>query len=454
MRAATPEQQRGAVTLVGALFLIVVVIALLGIVQRMAASDISDTGLHNDGIEALFLAEAGLERTAWRYAGGTACAGLAGDTDSIGRGDFLVLASSLVGTLCQVRVEGRVTSTTVENTARRLLEGEFLLTVGFSGWAVGKGNKGNAGLAAWDGSSWTQPGPYPGVSDKDLYDLHCVTANDCWTVGEDDNGANINHWNGSSWTRIAAASLPDKKLFDIHCVATDDCWAVGEEDNGANISHWDGSSWTRVAAPAVPEEDLFSVSCLTSNDCWAVGKEDGSPNIIHWDGSSWTSAATPAKPKKDLLSVYCVVSDDCWAVGKQDKGENILHWDGSNWSRAGPYGGAPNKDLNSVHCVASDDCWAVGKQDKGENIIHWDGSSWSRFGPYSGIPNEDLNGIHMVSATEGYATGKDGLFAVWDGSTWSNQASPTGKDIFAIAFPDGGGGGGGVQLVRWTEVIQ
>ncbi|NNG13399.1 MAG: hypothetical protein HKM88_09140, partial [Halobacteria archaeon] len=112
--------------------------------------------------------------------------------------------------------------------------------------------------------------------------------------------------------------------------------------------------------------------------------------------------------------------------------------------------------LTSVHCVASNDCWAVGKKDGEETIIHWDGGSWSRFGPYGGIPNEDLNGIHMVSATEGYATGKDGIFAVWDGSTWSNQASPTGKDIFAIAFPDGGGGGGGggVQLVRWTEVIQ
>ena len=304
MRAATPEQQRGAVTLVGALFLIVVVIALLGIVQRMAASDISDTGLHNDGIEALFLAEAGLERTAWRYAGGTACDALAGDTDSIGRGDFLVISSGLAGTLCQVRVEGRVTSTSVDNTARRSLEAGFSKS-GFSGWAVGDISGGMAGLYGWDGSSWIHQGPFPGVPAENLNSVHCGSATHCWAVGDASNGlANINHWDGTTWTNLSTAGLANKRLNSVHCVSTDDCWAVGQRNGkAANINHWDGSNWTSIAAPALPGEDLNSIYCMASNDCWAVGNGKKAANINHWDGSDWSNISTPGVPDEDLNSV-------------------------------------------------------------------------------------------------------------------------------------------------------
>jgi hypothetical protein len=209
-------------TLISALILIVIVIALLGTVQRMAASDISDTALHTDGIEALFLAETGLERAAWRYAGGTPCAGLAGDTDTVGRGDFLVDAAALVGNLCRVRVSGSVTSTTVDNMAWRTVEGAFS-RAGFSGWAVGDLAGVVAVLLAWDGSSWVQPGPYLAVPPANLNDVFCVTGSDCWAVGDNFNGAaNINHWDGTTWSNIAAPALPGKHLNSVYCVATDD----------------------------------------------------------------------------------------------------------------------------------------------------------------------------------------------------------------------------------------
>ncbi|MGB5338318.1 MAG: hypothetical protein WBO06_04400 [Gammaproteobacteria bacterium] len=370
MSAASLHHQRGAVTLIGALFLIITLVVLLGAVQRMAATDIIDSALGNDGVEALYIAETGLERAAWRYAGGTSCPLLAGETAPVARGSFQILSAALAGTLCQVRVQGSVITTTAADATRRTVEAEFLLqTGGFGGWAVGEKDGGEAGIASWDGSSWSQPGPYTGVPDKKLFGVSCVAIDDCWAVGEDEGGELIIHWDGSSWSRAGPyGGIPDKKLFSVQCITSDDCWAVGEKDGGdANINHWDGSSWSSVAAPAVPDKDLTSVHCVASNDCWAVGKKDGGDaNINHWDGSNWSSVTAPA------------------------------------------------------------------------------------------VPDEDLNGIHMVSATEGYVTGKDGTFAVWDGSTWTSQASPTGKDLYAIAFVPGGGGGGsgGVQLVRWTEVIQ
>ncbi len=140
MKPVSPRHQRGAVTLLGALFLIIVIIVLLNSVQRMAASDITDTALHNDSVEALFIAESGLERASWRYANGTACAALTGDSANTGRGNFQVISATLSGSLCVVRVRGNVITTTASNTVSRTIDGS--LTAGGSGgssWAVGQG---------------------------------------------------------------------------------------------------------------------------------------------------------------------------------------------------------------------------------------------------------------------------------------------------------------------------
>ena len=69
MRRRPRRRQRGAVTLLGAVFLITVVAALLAAAQRMAGSGVIDSALLRDGIQALFVAESGLERAAWRLDG-------------------------------------------------------------------------------------------------------------------------------------------------------------------------------------------------------------------------------------------------------------------------------------------------------------------------------------------------------------------------------------------------
>jgi Tfp pilus assembly protein PilX len=174
MNRRSVRQQRGAITLIGALFLIFAIIILLSSVQRMAASDINDTALQNDGVEALFLAETGLERAAWRYSTGSTCIALAGESDSAGRGSFLILSSALVGTLCRVRVGGSVVTTTAANTVRRAVEADFtqVSTTG-DGWTVGKEN-GAVNIGHWDGSSWS-PVPAPALPVADLEAVFIVT---------------------------------------------------------------------------------------------------------------------------------------------------------------------------------------------------------------------------------------------------------------------------------------
>ena len=110
-------RQRGAATAVFVLLLLALV-AFLGLTaRRMAGSDALDTDHLSADAEALFLAESALERAAWRFLDGTACADLAPDGPyTLGRGSLEVLAgldtgfdgSPLPAARCRIRVRGSV----------------------------------------------------------------------------------------------------------------------------------------------------------------------------------------------------------------------------------------------------------------------------------------------------------------------------------------------------------
>jgi hypothetical protein len=481
MKQGGMRRQRGAVTLVGALFLIFVMVVLLASAQHMAASGINDTAQQSDGIEALFVAESGLERAAWRYSNGTACPALTGETASVARGDFTIQGAGLNGTLCKVRVSGTVGSGTAADAATRIIEGELTPPAGGGGWVAADRHGGDAQILHWSGSDWTDDGPYAALPYSNLNGITCAAPDDCWAVGDDRNNSEfIAHWNGTTWSHAGPyGAVPDVILNSVTCVSSADCWAVGNassggrgrgrrggggrggggSSNGEVIIHWNGSSWSRVGPNgSIPDVDLNSVACVSANDCWAVGNELGSgwnrEVLLHWNGSSWSRAGPYyGVPSENLNSVYCVASNDCWAVGDSNGGELIIHWNGSSWSRSGPYGGIPDENLLDVHCATGNDCWAVGNSNGGELIIHWNGSSWSRSGPYGSVPNQDLFAVSMVSAAEGYAVGANGTAAVWNGSSWSGVSTPTNSDLNDV-YMDGSSGSGGVTLAHWTEVIQ
>ena len=300
MNAGIARRQRGAVTLMGALFLIVVIIVLLNVTQRMAASEIIDSALQNDAVEVLFIAESGLERAAWRYSTGSACAALAGETGNTGRGSFQVISTATVGTLCRVRVNGSITTTTAANTVRRTIEGDFTQGSTPGGaWSVGNDGGGET-ILNWDGSSWSRVGPYGSIPNQELFGITCVASDDCWAVGDDSGGELIIHWDGSSWSRVGPyGSIPNRQLNSISCVATDDCWAVGNRSGYENINHWDGTTWTRLGNSAsISNDDMNSVYMVSATEGYMVG-DDGV--IASWNGSNWSGQSSPTS--RDLYAV-------------------------------------------------------------------------------------------------------------------------------------------------------
>ncbi len=112
---AWPDKQGGAVTLIGALLIVITLALMVEVLHRMAASDILDTTVQSDSVEALFISETGIEHASYLYANGTSCADLSLlNNIAVGRGHFDITGSALVGGDCQIQVRGSVPTFSVQ----------------------------------------------------------------------------------------------------------------------------------------------------------------------------------------------------------------------------------------------------------------------------------------------------------------------------------------------------
>lgn len=110
-----PTAQRGVAALMAVLFLIFMLGAVLLLAHQMAATDVYDSAVQNNSVEALFLAETGVERANSRFAT-VACNALGEATIAHGRGQFTIsngLSTDFAGVAlpanrCRVPVTGEI----------------------------------------------------------------------------------------------------------------------------------------------------------------------------------------------------------------------------------------------------------------------------------------------------------------------------------------------------------
>lgn len=95
MKRVLLTAQRGVVALMAVLFLLFMLGVVLLIAHQMAATDVHDSSTQNLSVEALFLAESGLETGGYRYRSGTACNSPGFDlTQPLGSGSFTLTAAT------------------------------------------------------------------------------------------------------------------------------------------------------------------------------------------------------------------------------------------------------------------------------------------------------------------------------------------------------------------------
>ncbi len=282
-------------------------------------------------------------------------------------------------------------------------------------WAVGGTswwNPSHTLAEHWDGTSWTQVSTPDEGGSAIFNGVAATSASNAWAVGSIGPGPGdpaidsplIEHWDGTAWSAQSFAVPTDGGQFvTVAATSADDAWAVGNtggtsEGTGQTtmIEHWDGSSWTRVSSPNPAGQGnwLQGVTAISADDAWAVGRtttDSGlwKPLIMHWDGSTWSMVTSP-DPAGDsgLRSVAAAGSaDDVWAVGQTETcafgGGNCttvaMHWDGSTWTTASTVNPSSSylNALLGVTVIGGDDVWAVGSTDYGSTLIeHWDGSTW------------------------------------------------------------------------------
>ena len=145
--------------------------------------------------------------------------------------------------------------------------------------------------SAWGAvSSPTAPGQVSGLAG-----VTCFSASDCWAVGFSGTPANVNPIGeidstliekdtSNGWSIVPSPNPPGSQgsdLYGVTCVSATDCWAVGDyfTDNTTMytqplIEQDTGSGWSIVSSPSPPgsqESALQGVACAGASDCWAVG---------------------------------------------------------------------------------------------------------------------------------------------------------------------------------------
>jgi hypothetical protein len=366
--------------------------------------------------------------------------------------------------------------------------------------------------AGWAAAAKLLPGgrnvPQPGKSTQ-LNGVYCTSSGNCWAVGQDTGSAGVSdqnellHWNGSKWSQASIASPGGtganhfSELYAVRCLSASDCWTVGDFSRGkavfAEAYHWNGKKWASLTMPTPggtlegDVNELYDVVCASSSDCWAGGEygtqtPSGSELlnlIVHWNGKSWSTATTPnpagtsQNRVQDVAAIRCTSASNCLAVGTYGNATTLilqnegLHWNGKKWSKQsmpnpGGTGGDGNIDvLSGLGCTTATNCWAAGTFGLfgtllQNDVLHWNGKKWSmgtapNASTNTGAENE-LQAINCLSASNCWTVGFDEAPGPslnealhWNGKQWSQSTVPnpagTGKkasnDLFSIRCTSG-----------------
>jgi hypothetical protein len=303
------------------------------------------------------------------------------------------------------------------------------------------------------------------VDGSELLGVACPTTTRCFAVGRTTNPdtALIEGWkSGVGWSVLQgqnSAPPVGGVLTGVACQNAWSCFAVG----GTLIERWNGTRWYVVrGATLYPGWSgyLHGVSC-TSTFCLAVGGQSGGGSsrtlVERWNGSWWSRVTTPYAPGPSspfLTSVSCPSASLCFAAGYYTdstgrKKTLLQRWDGTSVSQVMPSLNAPglnaatgNTYLTGVACPTTTNCVAVGYSydatvfpaGTGATWVEqWDGTSWSNVAsPNQGGLISTLNGVSCAGATTCVAVGEYyasyvtyvTLVESWNGAAWSVVPDP------------------------------
>src|SRR5262249_39990885 len=133
---------------------------------------------------------------------------------------------------------------------------------------------------------------------------------------------------GTAWS----ASFSPTSGFDqgiltaVYEASSTNVWAVGNDGTNGLVEHWNGTSWSRVMLPDPPggtPSSYLTVAGLGGGNIWISGVEQPPPGAggaaqafaWHWNSTSWTLVRTPATNNNGAtyngpISSFAVLTDE------------------------------------------------------------------------------------------------------------------------------------------------
>jgi hypothetical protein len=317
--------------------------------------------------------------------------------------------------------------------------------------------------------------PYGG----EFLGVAATSARSAWAVGWTSGAALIERWNGKRWKAVPGLLklAPEGEFVGVAATSARNAWAVGYEGRTL-IAHWNGRTWKRVPSPHPGSDSILNgVAAISARDAWAVGDSSSGALIEHWNGTAWKVTPSPNPFNGQLFGVAATSAHNAWAVGNSNSGPLIEHWNGTAWKVVpSPDPGTEGSTLAAVSVTSAHNAWAVGSTSNGVDgdttlILRWNGSVWTQVAsPNGSLEINGLTGVAATSARNAWAVGSDGGDAMsktmilhWNGSVWKRVSSPnpfcaTCDDLNGVAATSAGNAwavgtlnlGGEVVLLHWN----
>ena len=251
-------------------------------------------------------------------------------------------------------------------------------------------------------------------------------------------------WSVAHPPYTAVDNVPYAPLNGITAISASNVWAVGQDSGTPQINHWNGTSWSRSALPSGPCS-VFEADCAftgvsgdSASDVIAVGQGTIPTSsgwvteelAYRWNGTAWSQLTVPSTAGYgEMEHIQAFSPTDAWVVGTGSSGSanvaTALQWNGSTWTQAGtPVSTANNLSVNAISGSSASDIWVVGQtvtpgyhnRQFTSVIMHYNGSAWTQV---TSPDNSGLMDVDAVSPTDAWAIAADGAVLTWNGTSWS-----------------------------------
>ena len=207
-------------------------------------------------------------------------------------------------------------------------------------------------LLHWNGAAWSQvtsPAPVAGALSGVT-----ATASRGWAVGYVPNGHNFPNslalrLSGATWSRVSISG--GIELVGVAVTGTSAAWALGYNEQGSELERWNGSKWT--FEPSILPDDLYLMPAIAAGPggtAFTVGVKQSLssaspvPVALRLTGSSWHSVTVHAPSNGQLNAVTFAPGGGAWTAGSTGKSTLVLRWTGAAWVRvASPNPGGSNE---------------------------------------------------------------------------------------------------------------